>query len=201
MILSFVIPELIFGVAMFFVFTKLFTTVDLGSLAEVLALVTWNLSWPAIIVQARLVTLGRQYEEAAADLGANRWQIICRVMMPLLGPGHLRERGTGLLRRDRRLRHRRPALLQRQQHPDVGVSSTPPSTAATAAPRSTRSARSCLVMSFIIAIIGYIGYRWFTRGERGSRTRGPDHHRREEKARTRPAVSFLSRTELVRAPA
>jgi len=41
MILSFVIPELIFGVAMFFVFTRLFTTVGLGSLAEVLALVTW----------------------------------------------------------------------------------------------------------------------------------------------------------------
>ena len=56
MILSFVIPELIFGVAMFFVFTKLFTPVGLGSLAEVLALVTWNVSWPALIVQARLVT-------------------------------------------------------------------------------------------------------------------------------------------------
>src|SRR5580693_9479127 len=62
MILSFVIPELIFGVAMFFVFTRLFTTVGLGSLAEVLALVTWNLSWPALIVQARLVTIGRHYE-------------------------------------------------------------------------------------------------------------------------------------------
>ena len=35
-IMSFVIPELIFGVAMFFVFTVLFTTVHLGTLAEVL---------------------------------------------------------------------------------------------------------------------------------------------------------------------
>ena len=40
MILSFVIPELIFGVAMFFVFTKLFKPIGLGTLAEVLALVT-----------------------------------------------------------------------------------------------------------------------------------------------------------------
>ncbi len=86
MILSFVIPELIFGVAMFFVFTVLFTTVHLGTLAEVLGLVTWNVSWAAIIVQARLVTLGRQYEEAAADLGANQWQTMRRVMLPLLGP-------------------------------------------------------------------------------------------------------------------
>jgi ABC-type molybdate transport system permease subunit len=86
MILSFVIPELIFGVAMFFVFTVLFTTVPLGTWAEVLGLVTWNVSWPAIIVQARLVTLGRQYEEAAADLGANRFETMRRVTLPLLGP-------------------------------------------------------------------------------------------------------------------
>ena len=77
MILSFVIPELIFGVAMFFVFTVLFTSVHLGTLAEVLGLVSWNVSWPAIIVQARLVTLGRQYEEAAADLGANQLSRPC----------------------------------------------------------------------------------------------------------------------------
>jgi hypothetical protein len=35
---------------------------------------------------ARLVTLGRQYEEAAADLGANRFQAMRRVILPLLGP-------------------------------------------------------------------------------------------------------------------
>jgi spermidine/putrescine transport system permease protein len=86
MILSYVIPELIFGVSMFFVFTTLFSTVRLGTLAEVLGLVTWNVSWPAIVVQARLVTIGRQYEEAAADLGANQFQVMCRVMVPLLVP-------------------------------------------------------------------------------------------------------------------
>ena len=86
MILSYVIPELIFGVSMFFVFTTLFSTVHLGTLAEVLALVTWNVSWPAIVVQARLVTLGGHYEEAAADLGANQFQVIRRVLLPLLAP-------------------------------------------------------------------------------------------------------------------
>jgi spermidine/putrescine transport system permease protein len=45
MILSFVIPELIFGIAMFFTFTVLFTKVGLGTLAETLGLVTWNVSW------------------------------------------------------------------------------------------------------------------------------------------------------------
>ena len=86
MILSFVVPELIFGVAMFFVFTRLFSGIQLGTLAEVLGLVTWNVSWPAIIVQARLVSIGRQYEEAAADLGATSSRRCAGCMMPLLAP-------------------------------------------------------------------------------------------------------------------
>ena len=63
-----------------------------------LGLVTWNVSWPAIIVQARLVGIGRQYEEAAADLGATQLQTMRRVLMPLLCAGHLRQRDPGLLR-------------------------------------------------------------------------------------------------------
>ena len=39
--------------------TTLFSSVHLGTVAEVLGLVTWNVSWPAIVVQARLVTIGR----------------------------------------------------------------------------------------------------------------------------------------------
>ena len=62
------------------------STVHRGTLAEVLGLVTWNVSWPAIVVQARLVTLGSHYEEAAADLGANQFQVIRRVLLPLLAP-------------------------------------------------------------------------------------------------------------------
>ena len=84
MLLSFVIPELIFGVAMFFVFTTLFKPIGLGTLAQTLALVTWNVSWPAIIVQARLATIGNTYTEAAADLGCSPLQTIRRVMVPLL---------------------------------------------------------------------------------------------------------------------
>ena len=73
---------------MFFIFTKMpgLRTVGLGSWAEVLGLVTWNVSWPAIIVQARLVTIGKQYEEASADLGCTQLQTLRRVMLPLLMP-------------------------------------------------------------------------------------------------------------------
>jgi spermidine/putrescine transport system permease protein len=168
MILSFVIPELIFGVAMFFVFTVLFTSVHLGTLAEVLGLVTWNVSWPAIIVQARLVTLGRQYEEAAADLGANRFQAMRRVILPLLGPaifasavlvfsGVIDDFVIVDLLSSNAGNTPMSVIIYSTQHGGNG------------GPALNALGTISLVMSFIIAIIGYVGYRWLTRGERGSR--------------------------------
>jgi spermidine/putrescine transport system permease protein len=167
MILSFVIPELIFGVAMFFVFTSLFTSVHLGTLAEVLALVTWNVSWPAIIVQARLVTLGRQYEEAAADLGANQFQAVRRVMLPLLGPAIFASAVLVFssviddfvivdLLSSNASNTPMSVIIYSTQHGGNG------------GPALNALGTIMLAMSFVIAIIGYIGYRWMTRGERGS---------------------------------
>ncbi len=168
MILSFVIPELIFGVAMFFVFTVLFTTVHLGTWAEILGLVTWNVSWPAIIVQARLVGLGRQYEEAAADLGANQFQTMRRVMLPLLGPaifasavlvfsGVIDDFVIVDLLSSNAGNTPMSVIIYSTQHGGNG------------GPALNALGTIMLVMSFVIAIIGYIGYRWMTRGERGSR--------------------------------
>jgi len=168
MILSFVIPELIFGVAMFFVFTVLFTSVHLGTVAEVLALVTWNVSWPAIIVQARLVTLGREYEEAGADLGANRFQVMRRVMLPLLAPAIFASAVLVFssviddfvlvdLLSSNASNTPMSVIIYSTQHGGNG------------GPALNALGTIMLVMSFIIAIIGYILYRLFTRGERGSR--------------------------------
>ena len=168
MIFSFVIPELIFGVAMFIVFTVLFTAVPLGTWAEVLGLVTWNVSWPAIIVQARLVTLGRQYEEAGADLGANRLQVLRRVILPLLGPaifasavlvfsGVIDDFVIVDLLSSNSGNTPMSVIIYSTQHGGNG------------GPALNALGTISLVMSFIIAIIGYIGYRWLTRGERGSR--------------------------------
>jgi spermidine/putrescine transport system permease protein len=168
MILSFVIPELIFGVAMFFVFTELFTTVHLGTLAEVLALVTWNVSWPAIIVQARLVTLGRQYEEAAADLGASRFQAIRRVILPLLGPAIFASAVlvfSGVIDDFVIV----DLLSSNAGNTPMSVLIYSTQRGGNGGPALNALGTIMLVMSFIIAIIGYIGYRFMTRGERGSR--------------------------------
>jgi len=168
MILSFVIPELIFGVAMFFVFTKLFTPVGLGSLAEVLALVTWNVSWPALIVQARLVTIGRQYEEAAADLGATPWQVTYRVMMRLLTPAIFASAVlvfSGVIDDFVLV----DLLSSNSGNTPMSVYIYAQQRGGNGGPALNALGTIMLVMSFVVAIIGYIGYRWLTRGERGSR--------------------------------
>ena len=165
MILSFVVPELIFGVAMFFVFTQLFSGVGLGTLAEVLGLVTWNVSWPAIIVQARLVTIGRQYEEASADLGCTQMQTMRRVMLPLLTPaifasailvfsGVIDDFVIVDLLSSNTTNTPMSVIIYSTQHGGNG------------GPALNALATIMLVMPFIVATAGYLGYRWMTRGER-----------------------------------
>src|ERR1700730_6991411 len=63
MLVSFVIPEIIIGVALLFVFTQLTTFIPLGTPAQIVALVTFQLSFPVVIVRARLLSIGAQYEE------------------------------------------------------------------------------------------------------------------------------------------
>jgi spermidine/putrescine transport system permease protein len=165
MILSYVVPELIFGVAMFFVFTVMFSFVHLGTLAETLGLVTWNVSWPAIIVQARLVTIGRQYEEAAADLGATQFQTIRRVLLPLLTPAIFASAVLVFssvvddfvivdLLSSNASNTPMSVYIYAQQHGGNG------------GPALNALGTIMLVMSFVIVTLGYIGYRIMTRGQR-----------------------------------
>ena len=165
MILSFVVPELIFGVAMFFVFTKLFTGIQLGLLAEILGLVTWNVSWPAIIVQARLVGIGKHYEEAAADLGATQFQTLRRVLLPLLTPaifasailvfsGVIDDFVIVDLLSSNAGNTPMSVIIYSTQHGGNG------------GPALNALATIMLIFSFVVAIIGFIGYRWMTRGQR-----------------------------------
>jgi spermidine/putrescine transport system permease protein len=89
MLLSFVMPEIIIGIAMFFVLTYLLKFVLLGTMAQLIGLITYQISYPVIIVRARLLSIGKEYEEAAMDLGASPTQAIRRVLLPLLYPAIL----------------------------------------------------------------------------------------------------------------
>jgi spermidine/putrescine transport system permease protein len=51
--------------------------------------IAFNISYVVFMVQANLHGLGTQYEEAAHDLGANRWKTFWHVTFPLIFPGIL----------------------------------------------------------------------------------------------------------------
>lgn len=167
MVFSFVVPELLLAVALAFFFQKLFTPVHLGTWAETLALVVWNLSWPAIIIRARLVSIGYAYEEAASDLGAPRWSAIGRVLLPLLWPAIFASAvlvfasvidDFVIVEQLSSTAATQPAavLIYSQQHGGSG------------GPALNALATLMLLMSLVIAVVGYVLYRLMTRGERGS---------------------------------
>lgn len=89
LLLPLVTPELVFAVGMFLLFTTAFGFIGLGTLAQAIGQVTFTLSWVVLIVRGRLVTIGRDVEEAAADLGAPPMHVVGRVLLPLLVPAML----------------------------------------------------------------------------------------------------------------
>jgi len=167
MILSFVVPELIFGVALYFIFTQMpgLRGVGLGTEAEVLGLVSWNLSWPAIVVQARLVTIGKQYEEASADLGCTHLQTLRRVMLPLLMPAIFASAilvFSGVI--DDFVVVDLLSSTGNTQPMSVIIYSTVHG--GNNGPALNALATVMLLMSFIVAGLGFVGYRLMTRGQR-----------------------------------
>jgi spermidine/putrescine transport system permease protein len=87
-LLSFVLPEVLLAVSLLFVATtvQFWTPVKLGTLGQTIGLITFQLSYPVIIVRARLLTIGRQYEQAAIDLGASPIGAVRRVLLPMIAP-------------------------------------------------------------------------------------------------------------------
>ena len=88
-LLSFVIPEIALAIGLLFLITMLTTPFGLGTTAQIVGLVTFQLSYPVVIVRARLLTIGTQYEEAARDLGASALGAVKRVLLPMLSPAIL----------------------------------------------------------------------------------------------------------------
>jgi spermidine/putrescine transport system permease protein len=81
-----VTPEIVMGTALFLTFVHLFRFVELGTTAQLLGHVTFSISFVVIIVRGRLLSIGREYEEAAMDLGASPVQALRLALLPLLFP-------------------------------------------------------------------------------------------------------------------
>jgi len=86
MLFSFITPEIAIGVALFLFFAKLVTGIGLGFVSQVLGLSMYEMAYPVIVVRARLLSIGKEYEEAAMDLGASPVQSLRRILFPMLAP-------------------------------------------------------------------------------------------------------------------
>jgi spermidine/putrescine transport system permease protein len=89
MLFPLVTPEIVMGVSLFLVFHNLYNFIPFGTWAQFLGHVTFSISFVVIIVRGRLFAIGRDYEEAAMDLGASPAQAMRRVLLPLLSPAIL----------------------------------------------------------------------------------------------------------------
>ena len=149
--------------------TSVFTAwlqVDLGTSAQVAGLVTFQLSYPVVIVRARLLTIGKQYEQAAIDLGASPMGAVRRVLLPMLMPAILVS--AVLVFAD----VIDDFVIVRYLSGDA--SSEPTSVkiynTARAAPTPALNALATLMLlaATVAVVIGFIIYRWLSRGEKDS---------------------------------
>jgi spermidine/putrescine transport system permease protein len=163
MLLSFVLPETLMAVALLFLITQVATPLTPGTVAQVVGLVTFQLSYPVVIVRSRLLTIGKQYEEAAVDLGASPVGAVRRVLLPMLVPAIFAS--TVLVFAD----VIDDFVIVRYLS---GDSSTEPVSVkiyntARAAPTPALNALASMLLAFslVAILLGFIVYRRLTRGE------------------------------------
>ncbi|AGZ39617.1 ABC transporter permease [Actinoplanes friuliensis] len=77
-------PELVMGTSLLTLFVSV--GAGLGVVTITIAHIMFSISFVAIVVRARVLTLDRSIEEAAADLGANAWTTFWRITFPIILP-------------------------------------------------------------------------------------------------------------------
>ncbi len=85
-----VIPDIVMAVAMVLFFTLVrgwLGLFELGLGTMIVAHITFQIPFVAIVVRSRLAGMDPAIEEAARDLGATGWQTFRHVTLPLIAPG------------------------------------------------------------------------------------------------------------------
>ena len=158
MLLPLVTPELVFAVGLFLLFTSAFGFIGLGTTAQAIGQVTFSLSWVVLIVRGRLVMIGNDVEEAAADLGAPPWDGLRRVLLPLLAPAIAASLLTVFALSHRRLRRHAVHGLGRG-HDDGADADLLHARARRRRRRSTRWRRSCSSLSLLALVLAWFAFR------------------------------------------
>jgi spermidine/putrescine transport system permease protein len=166
MLFPLVTPEIVMGVSLLLLFTHIFTFIGTGTPAQILGHVTFSISYVVVIVRGRLFSIGRQYEEAAADLGASPTVALTRVLLPLLTPAIVASAAVvfAISIDD---------FVISQWLSSGGATDTVPiliysATLAAPLPSTNAIATIMLLLTLVSVTAGYLVWRLFTRGERGA---------------------------------
>ena len=97
LLLPIIIPDIAMGISLLVFFSLLFQLIEnltgirlvLGLPTIIIGHIAFNISFVAVTVRGRVAELETSIEEAAWDLGANEWQTMWRVILPLIAPGIL----------------------------------------------------------------------------------------------------------------
>ncbi len=163
MILTFVLPEITIGVSMLLVIQHLFTFVPLGTLAQIMGLVTFQISYPVIIVRARLLSIGKEYEEAGMDLGASPRQSVRRVLLPLLYPAIIAS--IAIVFADTVDNFVTVSYLDGPADSQALSTFIYVTARASATPAVNAAATLMLVSTTAVIALGYVAYKRLTRGQ------------------------------------
>jgi spermidine/putrescine transport system permease protein len=164
MLFPLVTPEIVMGVSLLLIFTQVFTFIGTGTTAQILGHVTFSISYVVVIVRGRLFSIGRQYEEAAADLGASPPVALTRVLLPLLTPAIVASAAVvfAISIDD---------FVISQWLSSGGSTDTVPiriysATRAAPLPSVNAIATVMMVVTLLSVTLGFLAWRVFTRGER-----------------------------------
>lgn len=83
--LPIIIPDLLMGISLLLFFVGIGATLGTGTI--LIAHVTFCASFVTVVVLGRLQGFDENVIDAARDLGATRWVIVRRIILPLLAPG------------------------------------------------------------------------------------------------------------------